>query len=116
MEIHCNKPHWLKEFSGVLGNVYGPVTAAKTIYEDKEGFLILISLPFIDLQRVKVSWRNTLTHGIIKVSCISISLQTIYQETQQDFQAYRSIFRALPLRENLLEKSYFQPEFQKMLI
>ncbi|CAI9780128.1 unnamed protein product [Fraxinus pennsylvanica] len=73
MEIHSDKPLWLKEFSGVLGNVYGPVTAAKTIYEDKEGFLIVISLPFVDLHRVNVSWRNTLTHGIIKVSCTSLS-------------------------------------------
>ncbi|XP_022897231.1 uncharacterized protein LOC111410874 [Olea europaea var. sylvestris] len=73
IEIRSNKPRWLKEFSGVLGNVYGPVTAAKTIYEDKEGFLIVISLPFVDLQRIKVSWRNTLTHGLIKVSCTSLS-------------------------------------------
>ncbi|KAG6434078.1 hypothetical protein SASPL_105699 [Salvia splendens] len=44
-----------------------------TTYEDEGGYLILISLPFVDLQRVKVSWRNTLTHGIIKVSCTSTS-------------------------------------------
>ncbi|XP_051114028.1 uncharacterized protein LOC127239766 [Andrographis paniculata] len=67
------QPHWLNEFSGVLRNVYGPVTAAKTIYEDEQGYLIVISLPFVDLQRVKVSWRNTPTHGIIKVSCVSTS-------------------------------------------
>ncbi|KAL2229469.1 UNVERIFIED_CONTAM: hypothetical protein Sindi_1926600 [Sesamum indicum] len=73
LEVHPNEPHWLNEFNGVLRNVYGPVTAAKTIYEDDEGYLIVISLPFVDLQRVKVSWRNTLTHGIIKVSCISTS-------------------------------------------
>ncbi|KAL2554512.1 HSP20-like chaperones superfamily protein [Forsythia ovata] len=86
MEIHCNKPHWLKEFSGVLGNVYGPVTAAKTIYEDKEGFLIVISLPFIDLHRVKVSWRNTLTHGIIKVSCISMSCTPFIKRHNRTFK------------------------------
>ncbi|RVW87406.1 hypothetical protein CK203_033629 [Vitis vinifera] len=63
MEIHPNEPPWLNDFSGVMRNVYGPVTAAKTIYEDVEGYLIIISLPFVDLQRVKVSWRNTLTHG-----------------------------------------------------
>lgn len=73
LEVHPNEPQWLNRFSGVLRNVYGPVTAAKTTYEDEGGYLILISLPFVDLQRVKVSWRNTLTHGIIKVSCTSTS-------------------------------------------
>ncbi|CAA3024730.1 Hypothetical predicted protein [Olea europaea subsp. europaea] len=73
LEVHPNGPHWLNEFNGVLKNIYGPVTAAKTIYEDEQGFLIVMSLPFVDLQRVKVSWRNTLTHGIIKVSCVSTS-------------------------------------------
>ncbi|KAL2481532.1 HSP20-like chaperones superfamily protein [Abeliophyllum distichum] len=73
LEVHPNGPHWLNEFNGVMRNVYGPVTAAKTIYEDEQGYLIVISLPFVDLERVKVSWRNTLTHGIIKVSCISTS-------------------------------------------
>lgn len=74
MEIHpYEPPHWLNDFSGVMKNVYGPSTAAKAIYEDEEGYLIIISLPFVDLQRVKVSWRNTLTQGIIKVSCVSTS-------------------------------------------
>lgn len=73
MEVHPNEPHWLNDFSGVMKNVYGPVTAAKSIYEDEEGYLIIISLPFVDLPSVKVSWRNTLTHGIIKVSCVSTS-------------------------------------------
>lgn len=74
MDKHSNGLQWLNDFSGVMkNNIYGPVTAAKTIYEDSEGYLIIISLPFVDLQRVKVSWRNTLTHGIIKVSCVSTS-------------------------------------------
>ncbi|XP_022744193.1 uncharacterized protein LOC111295093 [Durio zibethinus] len=73
MEIHPSEPHWLNDFSGVMKNVCGPVTAAKAIYEDEAGYLIIISLPFVDLQRVKVSWRNTITHGIIKVSCVSTS-------------------------------------------
>ncbi|KAM6551036.1 hypothetical protein CsatB_000844 [Cannabis sativa] len=72
-EIHPNGPNWLNDFSGVMKDVYGPVTGAKTIYEDDESYLIIISLPCVDLQRVKVSWRNTLTHGIIKVSCASTS-------------------------------------------
>ncbi|KAL6987572.1 sequence orphan Slt1 [Sarracenia purpurea var. burkii] len=73
IQIHPREPLWLNEFSGVMRDVYGPVTAAKTIYEDEEGYLILISLPFVDLQRVKVSWRNTLIRGIIKISCLSTS-------------------------------------------
>ncbi|XP_055807237.1 uncharacterized protein LOC129875988 [Solanum dulcamara] len=73
LEIHPNEPNWLNEFSGVMRDAYGPVTAAKSIYEDEEGYLIVISLPFVDLQRVKVSWRNTPTHGIIKMSCLSTS-------------------------------------------
>ncbi|XVF55300.1 hypothetical protein PTKIN_Ptkin06aG0026000 [Pterospermum kingtungense] len=72
-ENHPSEPHWLNEFSGAMKNVCGPVTAAKAIYEDEAGYLIIISLPFVDLQRVKVSWRNTVTHGIIKVSCVSTS-------------------------------------------
>ncbi|KAM1037903.1 hypothetical protein ACFX13_033389 [Malus domestica] len=72
-ETHPNEVQWPNQFSGVMKNVYGPVTAAKTIYEDDAGYLIIISLPFVDLQRVKVSWRNTFTQGIIKVSCISTS-------------------------------------------
>ena len=64
---------WLNDFSGVMKNVRGPVTAAKTIYEDEEGYMIVISLPCVDLSSVKVSWRNTLIHGIIKVSCVSTS-------------------------------------------
>ncbi|KAG2289737.1 hypothetical protein Bca52824_049341 [Brassica carinata] len=74
IEVHHNElPNWSNEFSGAMKNVHGPVTAAKTIYEDEEGYLIIITLPFVDLNSVKVSWRNTLTHGIIKVSCVSTS-------------------------------------------
>lgn len=86
LEVHPNGPHWLGEFSGVLRNVYGPVTAAKTVYEDAEGYLILISLPYVDLQRVKVSWRNTLTHGIIKVSCISTSRAPLIKRHNRTFK------------------------------
>ncbi|KAK6152473.1 hypothetical protein DH2020_015108 [Rehmannia glutinosa] len=86
LEILPNEPHWLNEFNGVLRNVYGPVTAAKTIYEDEEGYLIVISLPFVDLQRVKVSWRNTLTHGIIKVSCTSTSRTPFIKRHNRTFK------------------------------
>ncbi|KAF5471671.1 hypothetical protein F2P56_008444 [Juglans regia] len=86
IEIHPNEPNWLNDFSGVMKNVYGPVTAAKTIYEDKEGYLIIISLPLVDLQRVKVSWRNTITHGIIKVSCISVSCMPFTKRHDRTFK------------------------------
>lgn len=86
LQIHPNEPQWLNEFSGVLRNAYGPVTAAKTIYEDEAGYLILISLPFVDLQRVKVSWRNAPTHGIIKVSCISTSLAPLIKRNKRTFK------------------------------
>ncbi|KAF5476065.1 hypothetical protein F2P56_007809 [Juglans regia] len=86
MEAHPNEPQWLSDFSGVMKNVYGPVTAAKTIYEDKEGYLIIISLPFVDLQKVKVSWRNTLTHGIIKVSCVSVSCMPFIKRHDRTFK------------------------------
>lgn len=87
MEIHPHDPpHWLNDFSGVMKNVYGPVTAAKTIYEDEEGYLIIISLPFVDLQRVKVSWRNTLTRGIIKVSCVSTSCMPFIKRHDRTFK------------------------------
>lgn len=84
--IHPHEPHWLNDFSGVMKSVYGPVTAAKTIYEDEQGFLIIISLPFVDLQRVKVSWRNTLTHGIIKVSCASTSGMPFIKRRDRTFK------------------------------
>ncbi|GLT79226.1 hypothetical protein SLA2020_507200 [Shorea laevis] len=86
IEIHPHEPHWLNYFSGVMKNVYGPVTAAKTIYEDEQGYLIIISLPFVDLQRVKVSWRNTLTHGIIKVSCVSTSRMPFIKRHDRTFK------------------------------
>ncbi|ONK76947.1 uncharacterized protein A4U43_C02F1550 [Asparagus officinalis] len=71
MDIHPVEPSWLNDFTGVMRHAYGPVTAAKTIYEDDQGYLIMVSLPFSDQQRVKVSWRNSLTHGIVKVLCVS---------------------------------------------
>ncbi|XP_059647018.1 uncharacterized protein LOC132293516 [Cornus florida] len=86
LEIHPNEPRWLNDFSGVMRNVYGPVTAAKTIYEDEESYLIIISLPLVDLQRVKVSWRNTLTHGIIKISCLSTSRTPFIKRNDRTFK------------------------------
>ncbi|CAA0829803.1 HSP20-like chaperones superfamily protein [Striga hermonthica] len=88
-DLEAVGPHessWLNEFNGVLRNVYGPVTAAKTIYEDEEGYLIVISLPFVDLQKVKVSWRNSLTHGIIKVCCTSTSRAPFIKRHKRTFK------------------------------
>ncbi|GLT38906.1 hypothetical protein SLA2020_131220 [Shorea laevis] len=86
IEIHPHEPLWLNDFNGVMKNVYGPVTAAKTIYEDEQGYLIIISLPFVDLQRVKVSWKNTLTRGIIKVSCVSTSRMPFIKRHDRTFK------------------------------
>ncbi|KMZ73077.1 SLT1 protein [Zostera marina] len=79
-------PQWLNEFTGVMKHSYGPVTAAKTIYEDEEGYLIMVSLPFSDLQKVKVSWRNTLTHGIVKISCVSTARMTYIKRHERTFK------------------------------
>ncbi|XVF20075.1 hypothetical protein REPUB_Repub11eG0167100 [Reevesia pubescens] len=85
-EMHPIEPPWLNEFSGVMRNVYGPVTAAKTIYEDEEGYLIIISLPFADLQRVKVSWWNNLTHGVVKISSISTACMPFIKRSDRTFK------------------------------
>ncbi|KAJ8551386.1 hypothetical protein K7X08_000756 [Anisodus acutangulus] len=65
------EPPWMSEFSGVMKNVYGPVAAAKTIYEDSEGYVIMITLPFVDREKVKVHWWNNIDHGIIKITSVS---------------------------------------------
>lgn len=70
-DFHQGEPSWINDFSGVMRRVCGPVTAAKTIYEDDNGYLIMVTLPFSDQHRVKVRWRNDLTHGIVKISGIS---------------------------------------------
>jgi hypothetical protein len=31
----------------------------------------MVSFPFTDIHRVRVSWRNTVTQGLVKVHCIS---------------------------------------------
>ncbi|KAJ8765849.1 hypothetical protein K2173_020365 [Erythroxylum novogranatense] len=86
INIHQVEPAWLNEFTGVMKNVYGPVTAAKTIYEDDEAFLIIISLPFADLQRVKVTWRNTNTHGVVKISCVSTACMPFIKRHDRTFK------------------------------
>jgi len=85
-EIHPVEPPWLNEFSGVMRNVYGPVTAAKTIYEDDQGYLIIVSLPFADLTRVKVTWWNNLTHGVVKISSWSTSCMPFIKRNDRTFK------------------------------
>ncbi|CAN6921179.1 unnamed protein product [Brassica oleracea] len=77
---------WSNEFTGVMKDVYGPVTAAKTIYEDDKGYLIIVSLPLVDPERVKVTWRNTPTHGIVKISCTSTACEPFIKRHDRTFK------------------------------
>ncbi|XP_021910373.1 uncharacterized protein LOC110824130 [Carica papaya] len=86
MKIQSVELPWLNEFSGVMKNVLGPVTAAKTIYEDDQGFLIIVSLPFADLEKVKVTWRNTPSHGIVKISCVSTTRMPFIKRRDRTFK------------------------------
>lgn len=70
-EPHTIEAPWLDEFSGVMKNVYGPTVAAKVIYEDSEGYVIMITLPFVDREKVKVHWWNSIDHAIIKIIFVS---------------------------------------------
>ncbi|KAJ1297740.1 hypothetical protein BS78_01G400100 [Paspalum vaginatum] len=83
---HTFEPSWMNDFSGVMRHASGPVTAAKTIYEDSKGYLIIISLPFADFQKVKVSWKNTLTNGIVKVSCTSVGRMPFLKRHDRTFK------------------------------
>lgn len=85
-EINPFELPWINDFSGVMYHACGPVTASKTIYEDDEGYLIMVSLPFTDLQRVKVSWRNTLTYGIVKISCMSVGRMPYVKRHDRTFK------------------------------
>ncbi|KAL5581029.1 hypothetical protein UlMin_013471 [Ulmus minor] len=85
-ESHLIEPPWLNEFSGVMKNLYGPVTASKTIYEDENGYLIIISLPFADLTRVKVTWWNNLTHGVVKISSVSTACMPFIKRNDRTFK------------------------------
>ncbi|KAI4382374.1 hypothetical protein MLD38_008348 [Melastoma candidum] len=65
---------------------FGPVIAAKTIYEDDQGYLPIVSLPFADLKRVKVTWWNNLTHGIVKISSVSTSCMPYVKRDGRTFK------------------------------
>ncbi|KAL9247677.1 hypothetical protein vseg_021084 [Gypsophila vaccaria] len=86
VEVQPCESIWVTEFSGVMRNVHGPVTCAKSIYEDEEGYLIVISLPFADPQQVKVSWWNTLAHGVVKVTSISTACTPYIQRNNRFFK------------------------------
>ncbi|KAJ6842811.1 uncharacterized protein M6B38_298700 [Iris pallida] len=86
MDMHQIEPSWINAFSGVMRHAYGPVTASKTIYEDEEGYLIMVSLPFSDRPRVKVSWRNSLTHGIVKLYCVSTARMPYIKRHDRTFK------------------------------
>ncbi|XP_062092689.1 uncharacterized protein LOC133798430 [Humulus lupulus] len=86
LKVRTAEMPWLNEFSGVMKTVSGPVTAAKTIYEDDEGYLIIVSLPFADLQRVKVTWKNTPSHGIVKITCVSTACQPFIKRRDRTFK------------------------------
>jgi hypothetical protein len=83
---HTFEPSWMNDFSGVMRHASGPVTAAKTIYEDSKGYLIIISLPFADMEKVKVTWKNTLTGGIVKVSCTSVGRMPFLKRHDRTFK------------------------------
>ncbi|OIV89921.1 hypothetical protein TanjilG_08298 [Lupinus angustifolius] len=86
LELHPSEPHWLNDFNGVMNNACGPVSGAKTIYEDEQGYLVIVSLPFVDRPSVKVSWRNTPTHGTIKISCVSTSRMPFIKRHDRTFK------------------------------
>jgi HSP20 family molecular chaperone IbpA len=88
IETHLAKdpPGWLNDFTGVMKNVHGPATAAKTIYEDEEAYLVLMTLPFVDLNTVKVTWRNSITNGILKVTGSSTSLAPLVKRRDRTFK------------------------------
>ncbi|XP_013668288.2 uncharacterized protein LOC106372588 [Brassica napus] len=80
------QPGWVKDFTGAMKNVHGPSTAAKTIYEDEEAYLIVITLPFVDLNSVKVSWRNSISNGIVKVTGSSTSRAPLVKRRERTFK------------------------------
>lgn len=80
------QPYWLSDFTGVMTEACGPVTAAKSIYEDDKGYLIMVSLPFTDIQRVRVSWLNTATQGVVKIHCISTARTQYIKRRDRTFE------------------------------
>lgn len=69
-----------------MKNVCGPITVAKTIYEDDERFLIIIGLPFVDRKRVKVTWKNSSSHCVMKILCVSMICMTFIKRHDRTFK------------------------------
>lgn len=80
------EPPWMNEFSGVMKNVYGPVAAAKVIYEDSEGYVIMIALPLVDREKVKVHWWNNIDHAIIKITSVSTACPPVMLRNGRTFK------------------------------
>eukprot|EP00249_Psilotum_nudum_P005996 c19381_g1_i1 orf=690-2186(+) len=79
------RPQWLSHFSGAMLDACGPVAGAKTIYEDDQGYLIMVSLPFTDMKRLRVSWMNTASHGVVKIHCASTGRVPIVTRGERTF-------------------------------
>lgn len=79
-------PLWLSESSGVILDASGPVTGAKSIYEDEKGYLIMVSLPFTDMVRLRVSWLNVATHGVVKIHGMSTARAPLVTRGDRTFK------------------------------
>ncbi|GAQ88476.1 hypothetical protein KFL_004320020 [Klebsormidium nitens] len=80
LDSNSDRGRWLSQIGGVLSKHFGPVTAAKTIYEDSMGYLVKVSLPYVDKRTVKITWRNTTNECIIKVTATSIGGSGTYNK------------------------------------
>ncbi|KAH7353057.1 hypothetical protein KP509_19G076900 [Ceratopteris richardii] len=86
-EIHQeDHPSWHSDSSGVILDASGPVTAAKSVYEDEKGYLIMVSLPFTDMTRLRVSWLNTATHGVVKIHGVSTARVPVITRGERIFK------------------------------
>ncbi|KAG0496108.1 hypothetical protein HPP92_000799 [Vanilla planifolia] len=122
-EVHDPaEPPWIKDFSSLMRHVHGPVTAAKTIYEDDEGHLIIVSLPFCEQRRVKVCWRNGPTHGIVKISCVSTGRMPHFNRHGRTFKladpspehcAPGEFVREIPLRTRIPEDANLEAYYDE---
>ncbi|KAL2542899.1 HSP20-like chaperones superfamily protein [Abeliophyllum distichum] len=61
LDIHVIELPWLSELSDVMRSAYGPVTTAKTIYDEDEGFCILVSFPFANTGCMPIINRQYIT-------------------------------------------------------
>ena len=48
--------------------------------------MIVVSLPFADLQRVKVTWKNPPSHGIVKIFCVSTACVPFIKRRDRTFK------------------------------